>query len=583
MDGKLRAAWLAAVGIGVAACVSCTTADARGGGAQELAGVDPALAFDLPSPSRVVSDGGEFPGWRSGADYASDLPFGACAAAGDLAQFSPDWSGGLAGAAYAIFRLGNGPEVLHPTLYINWQGQAPAYATTWLGFSDWEGDSWSWHNAPTAGYYTMADPADYADAEGRSLVALVLLGPGEASLESIGYDFTPNVSGYPVVDTGQDTCHDVNGALIDPVPGAAYYGQDAQYDGNQPGYTDNGDGTVTDNVTGLMWAQTPNNMEKVTFSEAFTVAENLTLGGYDDWRVPTIKELYSLIDFRGVTGMSALDATPYIDTEYFDFEYGDEAQGERHIDAQYWSSTEYIGTTMFGSATTFGVNFADGRIKGYGREHPQGGELTQFIRCVRGNPEYGVNSYVDNGDGTITDEATGLMWMQLDSGDLNAGPAGGGGMNWEQALEWAENLEYGGHDDWRLPNAKELQSIVDYSHAPLVDGLPAIDPLFSCTPIKDEDGNDEYAFYWTSTSHFDGPPDLLGNYACYVAFGTGLGFMEQPPLSGNYVLTDVHGAGCQRSDPKAGNPADYPNGHGPQGDVVRIYNMVRCVRGGLTE
>ena len=41
---------------------------------------------------------------------------------------------------------------------------------------------------------------------------------------------------------------------------------------------------------------------------------------------------------------------------------------------------------------------------------------------------------------------------------------------------------------------------------------------------------------------------------------------------------DVHGAGAQRSDPKTGDPADYPTGHGPQGDAIRIYNYVRLVR-----
>jgi len=54
--------------------------------------------------------------------------------------------------------------------------------------------------------------------------------------------------------------------------------------------------------------------------------------------------------------------------------------------------------------------------------------------------------------------------------------------------------------------------------------------------------------------------------------------METPPDSGNYVLIDVHGAGAQRSDPKIGAPDDYPNGHGSQGDVIRIYNYVRMVR-----
>jgi len=60
--------------------------------------------------------------------------------------------------------------------------------------------------------------------------------------------------------------------------------------------------------------------------------------------------------------------------------------------------------------------------------------------------------------------------------------------------------------------------------------------------------------------------------------------MEQPPMSGNYTLMDVHGAGAQRSDPKVGDPANWPHGHGPQGDVIRIYNYVRLVRdaGGAT-
>jgi hypothetical protein len=46
-------------------------------------------------------------------------------------------------------------------------------------------------------------------------------------------------------------------------------------------------------------------------------------------------------------------------------------------------------------------------------------------------------------------------------------------------------------------------------------------------------------------------------------------------------LLDVHGAGAQRSDPKTGDASAYPHGHEPQGDVVRINNFVRLVRGGL--
>ena len=70
---------------------------------------------------------------------------------------------------------------------------------------------------------------------------------------------------------------------------------------------------------------------------------------------------------------------------------------------------------------------------------------------------------------------------------------------------------------------------------------------------------------------------ISGGNAVYIAFGEALGWM-QPPTGGDYLLFDVHGAGAQRSDPKSGDPADYPFGHGPQGDVIRIFNYVRAVR-----
>lgn len=176
-------------------------------------------------------------------------------------------------------------------------------------------------------------------------------------------------------------------------------------------------------------------------------------------------------------------------------------------------------------------------------------------------------AYQDNGDGTVGDLATGLMWQQDDSGAA---------MDWQGALSYAEDLTLAGYDDWRLPNAKELQGIVDYTRSPATTASAAIDPVFGATVIIDEGGQTNYPFYWTSTTHVGGQSS--GTYAAYIAFGEALGFMEMPPDSGNYNLVDVHGAGAQRSDPKSGDPADWPYGHGPQGDVIRIYHHVRCVR-----
>jgi len=307
-------------------------------------------------------------------------------------------------------------------------------------------------------------------------------------------------------------------------------------------------------------------------------------GGFSDWRLPTIKELYSLITFNGtdpsgVTGNDTSGLTPFIDRTYFDFGYGDTARGDRIIDMQYATSTLYVSKTMVNSPTMFGVNFADGRIKGYSLDMSwQGPGDSKFpVRLVRGTV-YGVNNFTDNGDQTVTDKATGLMWSKNDSGS---------GMNWQEALAYAQTKntqDYLGHNDWRLPNAKELQGIVDYSRSPDTTSSAAISPLFTCTGITNEAGKADYPFYWTSTTHMSqgGGSDAIttGGNAIYIAFGRAMGYMTDPSDPSRAGWVDVHGAGAQRSDPKVGNPADFPTGHGPQGDAIRILNYIRLVRGG---
>ena len=369
-----------------------------------------------------------------------------------------------------------------------------------------------------------------------------------------------SITGYKIVDTGVKDFYNNTSVISKPSSSQAFYGQDASYLSNQPNYTDNGDGTITDNITGLIWEQDMG--DKITFDEAFIKAKNSTLGDYTDWRVPTLKELYSLINFTGrVQGETAIDM--FIDTNYFNQPIGDVNIGEREIDAQTWSSTAYVGLTMNADQTVFGVNFVDGRIKGYPKFKPaSGADNEMYFRMVRGNAEYGENNYVDNGDGTISDVATGLMWQKADDGVSK---------DWEDALEYSENLELASFNDWRLPNAKELQSIVDYSRSPQTTNSPAINPIFETTEINypNDNSGGHYPFFWTSTTHLDGANPYSG--AVYIAFGEGLGQM-------NGILLDVHGAGCQRSDPKSGDINDYPQYFGPQGDVRYVYNYVRAVR-----
>ena len=392
----------------------------------------------------------------------------------------------------------------------------------------------------------------------------------------IATDNLPDISGYPIVGTEQTLSYDNNTVTSLPASGADFFGQNSNYLGTTPDYHDNGDGTVTDKVTGLMWTQSPdlNNdgvidtNDKIAQADAEREAAVSTFAGYDDWRLPTIKELYSLAMFYGaepeVFATAQGSAVPYIDTDMFEFAYGDLEAGERIIDAQYASSTIYTSTTMNGDKTMFGFNFADGRIKGYPTDfNPTNpNEANRFyVRYVRGNTTYGVNDFFDNGDGTITDNATGLMWKQDDEGSA---------MLWEDALEHAENHEFASYSDWRLPDTKELQSIIDYSRSPATTNSAAIDDLFNATQVTNEAGQTDYPMYWTNTT-FSTQSQDNGAYAIYLCFGRAMGY-----INGEWL--DVHGAGAQRSDPKTGNPDDYPEGHGPQGDAIRINNFVRLVR-----
>jgi PKD repeat protein len=445
--------------------------------------------------------------------------------------------------------------------------------------------SWDFGDGATS---TATNPSHTYTSTGSFTVSLTVTGAsGSNTLTRSGYvtvSAAGTPGGYMVVDTGQTQCYNATTTITAPASSEAFYGQDAQLYGNQPSYTKSADGlTVYDNNTGLTWMQSPdtNRDGSLTYADklSWTQAQALpatfnavSYGGYSDWRLPTIKEQYSLMDFRGTdpSGLSGSDTsglTPFIDTNYFGFAYGFTSSGERIIDSQYASSTLYVGD----ASMLFGVNFADGRIKGYGLT--LGGSDKKFcVQLVRGNTSYGLNNFTDNGDGTVTDSATGLMWTQADSGS---------GMNWQDALAWAQTknaANYLGHGDWRLPNVKELQSIVDYTRSPATTSSAAINAVFSCTQITGENGQADYPWYWSGTTH----ADYSGSAAAgaYVCFGKGWGYM-------NSTWVDVHGAGCQRSDPKSGSFTSYtyaPYGYyhpiAPQGDGIRLLNYVRLVRGG---
>ena len=424
-----------------------------------------------------------------------------------------------------------------------------------------------------------AAPSFTPDIDGDYVISLVVNDGTEDSVEdfvTIRSATTSHSRTYAIVDTNQSICYNSSTGQAVTCTGNGY---DADYLGNSPSYTLSSDYlTVTDNVTGLVWQQSSdlnndgllNYDDKLFQSEAVTHCENLTLSGRDDWRLPNIKEAYSLILFSGkdasdYKGTDTSTLVPFIDG-VFDWAFGDlNSANDRIIDGQYASTTLYLSTTMHNDPTMFGVNYVDGRIKGYPTDTKE-----YYVRCVAGNTDYGLNDFVDNSDQTVSDNATGLMWQQNDSLSIH----------WDDAVEQCQATTTGGYNDWRLPNAKELQSIVDYSVSPDTHNQPAINAIFNSSSLQNEAGETDWGYYWSSTTHVNHSGD--GSNAAYVSFGRALGYI-------NSTVIDVHGAGAQRSNDKLDvskepgvQSAVGVNGtfyyKGPQSDILRNNNNVRCVR-----
>ena len=448
---------------------------------------------------------------------------------------------------------------------------------------------WAFTSLPTGSFATLknatsAETSFTTDVEGIYQLTLIVDDGKDSSIaDSITITSTvtsDNVS-YAIVDTGQERCYHVN---TGEETSCSAIGEDADHHGNQVSYTLSSDAlTITDNVTELIWQQSSdltgdgelNYADKLSQSEAVSYCDALNFAERDDWRLPTIKEAYSLILFSGkdpssYQGSDTSILTPFIDSK-FDWAFGDISTseginaGDRLIDAQYASSTIYVSTTMNGDEAMFGVNYVDGRIKSYPTQLKK-----YYVRCVTGNTLYGINDFNDNQDQTITDTASQLMWQKDDSESIN----------WLDAVEQCQNATTASYSDWRLPNAKELQSIVDYSRSPDTTSSATINPLFNSTPITNEENIIDWGYYWASTTHVDHNEN--GSNATYISFGRALGYM-------NSNILDVHGAGAQRSNDKVDvstEPgASSYNGtnsiyyyKGPQGDILRTNNKFRCVR-----
>jgi uncharacterized protein DUF1566/putative metal-binding protein len=155
---------------------------------------------------------------------------------------------------------------------------------------------------------------------------------------------------------------------------------------------------------------------------------------------------------------------------------------------------------------------------------PDTGQTTSYTDTFGEDSDYHINplSYIDNGDGTVTDNNTGLMWQQEDDNTL---------YNWYQAsgtagdteVDVCGELELAYYYDWRLPTEKELQLIVNYGTF-----NPAIDQAFFTGPIAWN--------YWSSITLAN---PSYPSYAWYVNFNNGI--VNDAEKSGIYYVRCVRG------------------------------------------
>jgi hypothetical protein len=290
---------------------------------------------------------------------------------------------------------------------------------------------------------------------------------------------------FNLPDTGQTKCYQE----VEPYAEIACdnTGQDGEYGTILMSFTSNGDGTVTDNNTGLMWQKCSAGQNATTCSGIAStynwfqargifnltynplnrdICGSLELGGHNDWRLPTKKELITIVDYSKVP---SFNSTVFPNTG---------------INTGYWSFTPDVSN----SVNAWYVQFITGLV-----ENDQAKSEKNYVRCVRG--EQTTQNLIDNVDAaTVTDARTGLEWQKAQQLVTD----------WSDALSTCNNLNLAGHADWRLPNIKELESLTDDSR---------YDPPINTEFFPNVTEN----YFLSSTTHAG-----LPNMTLYVNFVAGI-------------------------------------------------------------
>lgn len=307
----------------------------------------------------------------------------------------------------------------------------------------------------------------------------------------------------------------------------------------QAALTINNDGTVTDSATGLTWkrcseGQTWNGSTCLGTASTYTYAQaNAFTGvtvfaGQNDWRLPNIRELQTIVDRS--TYNPAINSAVFPNTP----------------NALFWSDSPFLLYSDSAWIVGFGTD-------GYGHYNQRAGSLA--VRLVRGGQSSGgllsitrpTSDYVDNRDGTVTHTPTNLIWKRCAEGMIWTGSTcSGTASSFTASQAEAVSSNFAGHGDWRLPTEDELVSLVDYS---LLN--PAMNTsIFPATPAAPN------LYFWSSSLYAK-----LSSSSWIVGFYDGLAQGNNSRNYG-YQVRLVRTASCTYALSSSNTSVGYSGGSG---------------------
>ena len=347
---------------------------------------------------------------------------------------------------------------------------------TWLngqGFSNVQASGYYWSGSTNANSTNVAWVVDdgYVGGSGKASYSPGYVWPVHSGQSG-------SFGSLTLSKTGQTTCYDTSGTVI--------YCLGTRQDGElqvgaswpSPRFLENADQTVTDNLTGLIWTKDGNPAAVYkTWQQALDYIKTLNSGnylGHNDWRLPNVNELESLINKGQASSATWLNG---------------QGQGFSNVQSNnYWSSS----TNAQYTAGARVVYMKDGYVTSYDKT---GNFYVWPVRSGQSGA-FDSNRFTDNSNGTVTDSQTGLVWLKNANCTDTAGSIGKSSatLNWYDAKTWSSGLSSGtcGLTDgsttgqWRLPTLDDWRALVDTTrnNPPLPLGHP-----FS---------NVQANFYWSS-------------------------------------------------------------------------------------